>query len=167
METAEGRRLARGLTLMLADDYDTTCSIYSDSESAPTTGCLVSTLSVNAQLSARAPTPTIKLYRRLLDLHHFSTTHATNDASAHMDRRKGLEVMPWYIPDRYNPSDQGLPRFNDPTTIPPRIVALPETRGDVLHLVRTESRSAAQKRQRYLRVLCAGYVPIQTAPYSV
>ena len=32
LERAEGRRLA----LMLADDYDTTCSIYSDS--APTTG---------------------------------------------------------------------------------------------------------------------------------
>ena len=31
LETAEGRRLARGLTPMLADDYDTTRSIYSDS----------------------------------------------------------------------------------------------------------------------------------------
>ena len=35
LETVKGRRLARGLTLMLADDYDTTCSI----DSAPTTGC--------------------------------------------------------------------------------------------------------------------------------
>ena len=55
LETAEGRRLARGLTLMLADDYDTTCSIYFDSTPTSTTGCLVSSLCVIAQPSARGP----------------------------------------------------------------------------------------------------------------